>query len=284
MHGIHFTQAARRMSTAMAVTTAEFDAAVLAASADRPVLVDFWAPWCGPCRTLGPMLDQVAAESGDRLTVVKVNSDEEPELAQRYGIRSIPAVKLFRHGEVVAEFVGAQPLAAIRAFLEPHVPRASSAAHAAALALSAAGQHAAAIEALKAVVQDDTGNLAACLDLARVLATTGDTAAARQLLESLPPAVQSEDPVRAAHAWVEFSEIAATPSDDEASRARRESIRALLAGDADAAIDGWLARMQKDRRLATGQGREDVVRAFTLVGTDDPRIPGWRRRLAALLR
>src|SRR5690349_17490469 len=110
-----------------AVTTATFPQEVLNASAAQPVLVDFWAPWCGPCRMLSPVLDQLADENAGKLKVVKVNTDENQDLAQQFQIRSIPAVKLFRGGKVVAEFLGAQPLSNIRAFLEPHLPRASDA-------------------------------------------------------------------------------------------------------------------------------------------------------------
>jgi thioredoxin len=109
------------MSQVSAVDTARFQQEVLEASATRPVLVDFWAAWCGPCRMLAPVLEQAAAEFSGRLTVVKVDTDAEPALAARYAIRSIPAVKLFRDGKVVAEFVGAQPLQAIRQFLAPHL-------------------------------------------------------------------------------------------------------------------------------------------------------------------
>src|SRR5512138_646695 len=151
-------------STVTAVTTASFPTEVVNASAEQPVLVDFWAPWCGPCRALGPVLEQVADETDGRVKVVKVNTDENQDLAQQFQIRSIPAVKLFRGGRVVDEFVGAQPLARVRAFLEPHLPRASAVEHVAARELAERGDYAAAIDALRKVASSDPANLDARRD------------------------------------------------------------------------------------------------------------------------
>jgi thioredoxin 1 len=93
--------------SAKSVTTASFQADVL--SSGKPVLVDFWAEWCGPCRMVSPILDEISAEHGEKLTIVKVNVDEEPQLAQQYGIVSIPALQVFQNGEVVKSIVGAKP-------------------------------------------------------------------------------------------------------------------------------------------------------------------------------
>ena len=132
-------QAIPSMSTAQAVTTADFDRVVLEASHQRPVLVDFWAPWCAPCRALGPLLDKLAAEFTGRFTLVKVNTDEEPELASRYGVRGIPNCKLFAGGEVVDEFTGVLPEAQLRDFLAGALPSPAAALVARAQGRLAAG-------------------------------------------------------------------------------------------------------------------------------------------------
>ncbi len=101
-----------------------FDTDVIAASRERPVLVDFWAPWCGPCRALGPVLERIATAMGDAVRIVKINVDDNPESARRYGVRSIPYVVAFRDGEVVDKFVGALPQAQVQAFVDRQLARA----------------------------------------------------------------------------------------------------------------------------------------------------------------
>jgi putative thioredoxin len=272
----------RMSSSVQAVTTASFNNEVVNASASQPVLVDFWAEWCGPCRALGPVLEQLAEETAGQLKVVKVDTEANRELAQQFQVRSIPAVKLFRDGRVVDEFVGAQPLARVRAFLEPHLPRASAAEHVAARELAAQGNYAAAIAALRKVSASDSGNLDARRDLARFLAVTGDVVAASQVLGQLPPQAQNDPASNAVRALIHFAALAT----DDAARAdalRAAAARSILGGSLDAAIEALLARMQGDRAFATHAGREDLLQAFALLGADDQRLAGWRRRLAALL-
>jgi putative thioredoxin len=271
------------MSAATPTTTASFATDVVAASHQVLVLVDFWAPWCGPCRALGPVLDQVAAEFSGRLRVVKLNTDEEQTIAGQFAIRSIPAVKLFRHGRVVDEFVGALPLAQVRAFVERHLPRPSEAAHLAARKRMDASDIAGAIDALEAIVATEPDNQAVLIDLARCRALQGETAAARAILERLPPAAQSEAAVRAVYALTHFATLASTPTTDAVQQLRARAAGAVLGGSVDAAAELLLAESGAQRAFALRAGKEDLLQLFAVLGAEDARVPAWRRRLAALL-
>jgi putative thioredoxin len=269
-------------SSVPAVTTATFPSEVVNASASQPVLVDFWAPWCGPCRALGPVLEQLANENAGKVKVVKVNTDENQDLAQQFQIRSIPAVKLFRGGRVVDEFVGAQPLSQVRAFLEPHLPHASAIELVTARARADQGDYPAAISQLREIASSDPANLDARRELARYLALTGEIIEASKVLGQLPPKAQTEPASNAVRALIHFAALA-TEDAARSDASRASAARALLGGSPDAAIESLLGRMQGDRAFATRAGREDLLQAFSLLPADDARVPSWRRRLAAML-
>lgn len=270
------------MSLVQSISSEQFDREVLEASAQGPVLVDFWAPWCGPCRMLGPVLEQLAGQT-PALKVVKLNTDEEQVIASRYAIRSIPAVKLFRHGEVVDEFVGAQPLGAVKQFVARHLPKSSDSPLAAIQALRAKGRWPEALAQARSLHAENDSDEAISCEYAQLLALNGEPGEAKRLLESLAPALQSEPLVKRSLALVHFATLAHSPDETDAIQtARVAAAKHLLHGETSAGLDLLLATAERNRRYANGDGRLDCLQAFAL--SEDPTaIAAARRRLAALL-
>src|SRR5579872_1057053 len=164
------------------VDARNFNKEVLEASRDVPVVIDFWAPWCGPCKVLKPMLEKLAADYGGKFKLVKVNSDESLDLAQEFGVRSIPDVRAIRNGKQVGAFVGALPLPQLRAFIDKLIPSPSELEQARGIELRAAGKPLEAIAAIRKSLELDAGNDPARLDLAEALIEQKDLDAAESLL------------------------------------------------------------------------------------------------------
>jgi putative thioredoxin len=272
------------MSAAQPVSAATFATEVLGASRTLPVLVDFWAPWCGPCRMLGPILDGIAREYAGRVKVVKLNTDEEQALAAEFQIRGIPAVKLFRDGKVVAEFVGAQPAGAVRAFLKPHLATDPDDPVERARALQARGAHTEAVATLRDAVAAHPDDETVRIEFGRALALSGDVNGAEAVVARLSPSLQSDPPVKAVRALAHFARLASSPDETDAIQSARVAAgRALLRGDVQGGLDVLLAAMQRNRRYAASQGRADLLQAFDLAPADHPGVTAARRSLASLL-
>ena len=252
------------MTDSHAVT--DFQADVLDASHETPVLVDFWAPWCGPCRVLGPTLDRLATEAAGRWRLAKVNTDEAPELMQAYGIRGIPAVKLFADGAVVAEFTGALPEPAVRQWLDEHLPSPARAHLDAALAAFADGDAATArIEARTALDSPEAESASWVTDAKTLLARLGvfdDPDGARALVDGL---YTTEAEAVRTLADVLTRDPQALP--EGTGRARTlDALTALRGGDVDGAIAAYLDVIRTDRYYDDDGARKAVVALFQTLG------------------
>jgi putative thioredoxin len=245
----------------------DFDADVLAASRERPVLVDFWAPWCGPCRVLGPTLDRLADGAEGRWTLVKVNADEAPDLMARYGVRGIPAVKLFVDGAVAAEFTGALPEHAVRQWLAEHLPSPGRARYEAGRQAFEAGDRDAARAELEAALDDDgapwAGDARALLARALVF---DDPDRARGLVQNLHTAEAKAVRTVADALARDAAGLPDGPGRDRTSSA----LAALQGGRLDAAVEAYLDVIRADRYYDDDGARKAVVALFQTLGEGHP--------------
>lgn len=286
------------MSQAIDITAANFETEAIAASMQTPVLIDFWAPWCGPCRTLGPILDKLAGEFAGRLKVVKVNTDEEMQLASAFGIRSLPTVMLLRDGQPVDGFMGLQPEGAIRQWLAPHLgdtPAADDAAlepDPADVAPAVTPEEALATARRQLAAEPDKPEHR--LALVEALIETGALDEAQARLGELADADAQSDRARRARALLEFHYIAQRAptvaeldarlqSDPDDHQARHLlGVRLLLDGDEPAALDAFLELMRRDRAYGDDLGRRSLVQAFPVI-RDEALVGQTRRRMSSLL-
>jgi putative thioredoxin len=281
-------------------TLQTFAADVLQASLEVPVIVDFWAPWCGPCKTLGPILEKVVGEAKGTVRMVKVNIDENPEIAQQLRIQSIPTVYAFKNGQPVDGFMGAIPESQVRSFVA---------------SLSGAGAPeggeedalAAAAEALQSrdlgraaqlygqILQEDSGNPKAAAGLAKCYLESGDLERAKSTLQLVRPDGANDEAVRAVEAELQLKEKAAGAGALAPLQARADANPAdlqarydlALALDAhnkrDEAIDALLDIVKRDRKWNEEAARKQLVTLFDAMGPTDPRTIAARRRLSSLL-
>lgn len=277
------------------VTTATFEEVVLRGSRTVPVVVDFWAPWCAPCRALTPMLERLAAEYEGKFVLAKVNSDENQALAAEFGVHGIPNVKAFVDGRLVDEFSGALAERAVRDFIERLLPTPSEQLRREAMRDYADGDASTALAKLDRVAALEPLNRMAAVDRAEVLMALGQLDAARTALEALDVLMRREDRVQALLARLNIATGAADAPDATALEARiaadendldaRLQLANLHAANQhyDAAFDQLLEVVRRDRRFRDDAGRKQMVALFSLLGEDDELVSRYRRLLASAL-
>ncbi len=245
----------------MDVTTATFELEVIEGSKAMPVVVDFWAPWCGPCKALTPVLEKVAAEYAGRVKLAKVNSDDNKELSSAFGIRSIPNVIAFKDGHAAAQFLGAVPEGQVRAFFEKLLPTGAQLALASAEAHFAAGRMDEAEKALEGVQADrDTDARVAGLKQGIAFARAGQGAPGEAELKA---------------------RIAAEPADFDARAAL--AARHAAAGRHREAMEELLEIARRAKNWKDGEARRQMVALFNLAAAEPELVAEYRRKLAAAL-
>lgn len=275
---------------ALDVGLADFPQYVLEESRHRPVVVDFWAPWCGPCKSLKPILEKLATEYGGKFLLAKINSDENQELAARYGVRGIPSVKAFVGGEQVDEFSGALPESEVRAFLDRLIPGPADEMRRQATAARMAGDTAGALKLLAEASKLDPAHIGVRLDAAEIMLDLNETDEASRLLGGVP---DDADPrVPQLKARLQF--LGAAGEDEAALTARvaanendldaRLKLANLLvaAGQHEAGMDQLLEIVRRDRSFGDDVGRKTLLSVFNLLGGGE-LVNRYRRMLASAL-
>jgi putative thioredoxin len=282
---------------------ATFAADVLEASREVPVIVDFWAPWCGPCKQLGPALEKAVDEAKGAVRLVKVNIDENQEIARQLRIQSIPTVYAFKDGQPVDGFMGAIPDSQIKTFVQTLAGGGGDhggADHAAeVLAMAdeafASGDVGQAAQAYAHVLQDDPGHPKAVAGLAKCYLKSGDLERARNTLQLVRPDGTADEAVRAVDAELKLREEAANvgdtaelqtklAADPNNHQARYDLALALDAkGEREAALEALLEIVKRDRKWNDEGARKHLVTLFEAMGPTDPRTIAARRKLSSIL-
>ncbi len=271
----------------------DFESAVLERSTRVPVVVDFWAEWCGPCRALGPLLEKLTVEHVGDFVLAKVDIDSSPQLATSFGVRSIPMVLGFRDRLPIASFVGAQPEAAIRDFIAKLLPTPAQRLVERALATQEAGDVDGAESMLREALSLDPRCDQAMLPLAEILRDHGDSAAALELIEGISPGTEERKAADRLGAEIKIQsatgadivalerQLASNPAD---SAARLQLAQALAAQSAySAALEHCLQLVKSDRAFENDAGRKMMLEIFDLLGSDHELTEKYRSALANLL-
>ena len=277
------------------LTPENFDSVVIDGSFERPVLVDFWADWCAPCKMLMPILSKLAEDYGGAFILAKLDTEAHQALAAQFGIRSLPTVQLFKDGRPVDQFMGALPEPQVREFLDRHIARASDKLLAQAQGLMAAGEVDQAAALIARAREEDPANTRAALAEVQLTASRGRIQEAREQIERLPIELAHDPEVAALRGQLAFaaalegapepatleSRLAADPKDSEARY--QLAAHRVLAGDYQSALDLLLELMKRDRAYGDDAGRKGMVAIFDLLGGAGDLVSRYRARMMTAL-
>ncbi len=276
-------------------TTDTFEAEVLQKSMQTPVLVDFWAPWCGPCKTLGPVLEKLASEFNGAFELAKVDVDQEQQVAAAFQIRSVPTVFLVKGGQIVDGFPGAVPEGQLREFLKQHgIEPAAAANDEPEVVEGPPLDPYAEVLARRQAVAAEPDKPELQLDLALALLRTGAAAEAETLLDGLPVNLSTDERAVRARARLQFiallkdappppvleAAVAANPDDLHARHLL--GVHQLMSGQAEAGLEQLLEMLRRDRTYQDGLPRKALIDAFRVV-EDEALVGQYRRRMSSLL-